>query len=176
VSQTRYPVPADDVERVAYLRDLAILDTESDPSLDRVVRMCASVFGVPTSVVSLVDEQRQWFKAIHGLDVCETDREVAFCNYTILGDEIFEICDASADPRFAQNPLVTSDLHLRYYAGCPIVVEGVTIGSLCLIDYEPRAPLTDDERRVFAQFCDIVVRELTLSKLLRESLALLAGN
>ena len=98
-----FPRPEDDQERLDFLSHLAILDTAPDENLDRIVEVCRAVFGVPVAVVSLVDEERQWFKSVQGLDVCQTSREVAFCNYTILSDDIFEVVDATQDPRFSAN-------------------------------------------------------------------------
>lgn len=169
-----YPKAADDADRVAVLRSLALLDTGPDENLTRIVRLCRLIFGVPASNVSLVDEDRQWFKAVEGLDVCETDREVAFCNYTILGREVFEVCDARADDKFKDNPLVTGPPFQRYYAGAPIVYDGVRIGALCLIDFEPRPPLTDDQRAILMDLADMVVREIQVQRMLKESIALLA--
>lgn len=169
-----YPKAPDDADRVAFLRGLAVMDTGPDENLTRIVRLCRLIFGVPASNISLVDEDRQWFKAVEGLDVCETDREVAFCNYTILGREIFEVCDAQADPTFKDNPLVTGPPYQRYYAGAPIVIDGVRIGALCLIDFEPRPPLTEDQRAILTDLADIVVREIRIQRMLRESIALLA--
>lgn len=169
-----FPKAPDDDERVAFLRSLAILDTSPDESLTRIVRLCRLIFGVPASNISLVDGDRQWFKAVEGLDVCETDREVAFCNYTILGRDIFEVCDAHQDDAFKDNPLVTGPPFQRYYAGAPIVYDGVRIGALCLIDFEPRPPLTDDQRAILMDLADMVVREIRVQRMLKESIALLA--
>ena len=171
-----YPKADDDAERVAFLRGLSVLDTAPDVNLNRVVRLCRLIFGVPASNVSLVEEDRQWFKAVEGLDVCETDREVAFCNYTILHNEIFEVCDAAADPVFADNPLVTGPPYQRYYAGAPLIYDGVRIGALCLIDFEPRRPLTADQRAILLDLAEIVVREIRVQRLMRQSLARMSGR
>lgn len=169
-----YPKADDDDARVEYLRSLSILDTAPDENLNRVVRLCRAIFGVPASNISLVDKDRQWFKAVEGLDACETDREVAFCNYTIMGLEIFEICDTHLDPLFRENPLVTGPPFQRYYAGAPLVLEGARIGALCLIDFEPRAPLTDVQRAILVDLAAVVVREIEVNRLVRETIALLA--
>lgn len=169
-----YPKAPDDAARVEFLRSLAILDTGPDANLDRIVRLCRTIFGVGASNISLVDEQRQWFKSYEGLDSCETNREVAFCNYTIMGDQIFEIPDTHADPTFRDNPLVTGPPYQRYYAGAPLIYEGVRIGALCLIDFVPREPLTERERAILTDLADMVVREFKVQRLLRESVALLA--
>ncbi len=143
-----YPKAADDRERVEFLHSLSLLDTAPDRQLEHLMKLCKEIFGVSVATVSLVDEDRQWFKAMDGLDVCETDRELAFCNYTILGDGIFEVTDAAIHPDFQDNALVTEDPFIRYYAGAPLNFDGVRLGSLCLIDFEPRAPLTRSQRQI----------------------------
>jgi GAF domain-containing protein len=169
-----YPKSADDDIRVDFLRSLAILDTARDENLERIVRLCRTIFGVGASNVSLVDGERQWFKSYQGLDVCETDREVAFCNHTILGDGIFEVPDALENPVFRDNPLVVEAPHIRYYAGAPLAYDGIRIGALCLIDFVPRAPLSPDQRAILSDLAAMVVREFKVQRLLRESIALLA--
>ena len=139
------PKLENDQERIAFLNSLSIMDTSPDENLDRVVELCRSIFNVPVALVSLIDEERQWFKSIQGLDVCETSREVAFCNYTILADQIFEVLNAVEDPRFVANPLVTGEPYIRYYAGAPLVFDGNRLGSLCLIDFEARPPLSPED-------------------------------
>ena len=169
-----YPKAPDDEERVDFLHGLSILDTSPDESLTRIVRLCRLIFDVPASNISLVDGDRQWFKAVEGLDVCETDREVAFCNHTIMGADIFEVCDALESEAFKDNPLVTGPPHQRYYAGAPIVYDGVRLGALCLIDFVPRPPLTETQRAILTDLADMVVREIRVQRMLKESIALLA--
>ena len=124
--------------RLQLLDELAVLETSPDPVLDGLVRCASSLPGYPIALVSLVDGHRQWFKARHGLASAGTPREVAFCARAILGDGLFEVPDATADPRFAANPLVTGEPPVRAYAGMPLTVAGQTIGTLCLIDHQPR--------------------------------------
>lgn len=169
-----YPRPEDDARRLTFLSDLAILDTAPDENLDRIVGLCRSIFDMPVAVVSLVDEERQWFKSIQGLDVCETDRDVAFCNYTIMADEIFEVVDATVDPRFSGNALVTDEPHIRYYAGAPLVYDGVRLGSLCLIDFVPRDALSPEGRKILHSLADMVIREIRVQRLLRVAVASIA--
>jgi len=168
-----YPKAANDDARVAFLHGLAILDTAQDENFDRITELCRDLFGVEISTISLIDEHRQWFKSHVGLDPCETDREAAFCNHTILQDEIFEVCDAQLEPVFSANPLVTGPPFIRYYAGAPLMLEGVRLGALCLIDPAPRSPLDELQRRTLARLADVVVREFEVQRLIRESLALL---
>jgi len=170
-----YPKTDNDGERLAFLASLSILDTAPDENLDRIVALCRGIFHVPVALVSLVDEERQWFKSIEGLDVCETSRDVAFCNYTILSDDVFEVVDATQDPRFSDNPLVTSDPHLRYYAGAPLIYDGVRLGALCLIDFMERSPLNLGEREILKALAAMVIREIRVQRLLRSALAALAS-
>lgn len=171
-----FPKPQDDEKRLAFLADLAILDTAPDENLDRIVALCRGIFDVPVAVVSLVDQERQWFKSIQGLDVCETSRDVAFCNYTILADEIFEVVDAAIDPRFSENALVVDEPHIRYYAGAPLVYDGIRLGSLCLIDFVARDPLDAGQREILQSLADMVIREIRVQRLLRVAVASLADS
>ena len=171
-----FPRPEDDASRLSFLRDLAVLDTARDENLDRIVELCRTIYGVPVAVVSLVAEERQWFKSIQGLDVCETSRDVAFCNYTILSDQVFEVVDATIDPRFADNPLVIEEPHIRYYAGAPLIYDGIRLGSLCLIDFEARDPLTADQRHMLQELARMVIREIRMQRLLRAAVSAMAST
>src|SRR5581483_10800779 len=110
--------------RIALLRRLNILDTPPDERFDRLTRLARRVFDVPISTVSLVDSERQWFKSFNGLSADETPRDISFCGHTILEDDLLVIEDARADPRFFDNPMVTSDLGIRFYAGYPLTLAG----------------------------------------------------
>jgi diguanylate cyclase (GGDEF)-like protein/PAS domain S-box-containing protein len=140
-------LPHDEARRLARLRALAVLDTEHEALFDSLVRVAADVCGVPISLVSLVDTERQWFKAGVGLPgATETPREMAFCSHTILGDDVMEVPDATADWRFVDNPLVTGQPGIRFYAGAPLCMsDGSRIGTLCVID---RVPKKLDERQL----------------------------
>jgi len=108
--------------------------------------MAQRLFGVEICLISLVDTNRQWFKSKQGLGVCETSREISFCGHTILGDEVFVVGDASSDPRFSDNPLVNSEPFIRFYAGCPVRGPGGHhIGTLCLIDGQPKGLSLEDQ-------------------------------
>ena len=137
--------PIDETARLMSLHSLRVLDTPSEGRYDRLTRMAQRLFGVKIALVSLVDTNRQWFKSKQGLDACETSRAISFCGHAILSRETLVINDASKDPRFADNPLVTGDPHIRFYAGCPIRdPNGFNVGTLCLIDPEPREMSADD--------------------------------
>jgi PAS domain S-box-containing protein len=143
------PVPANEAERLARLHSLAVLDTPADPTLDAITGAAAAQFGCPMALVSLIDEDRQWFKSRQGLDVPQTPREQAFCAHAILDDRVFTVSDARTDERFADNPLVTGDPHIRFYAGHPLMVDGQAVGTLCVLDREPHE-LTDDQAQALA--------------------------
>ncbi len=128
--------PPDEAARLAALRDLMVMDSPPEPLFDMIARLAAEVCHTPIALISLIDEERQWFKANVGLHgVNETPREVAFCAHAIQDDALFEVPDATLDPRFAHNPLVTSAPDIRFYAGAPLVMPGGTrAGTLCVID------------------------------------------
>ena len=133
-------------DRLAELTALAVLDTEPEQVFDDLVVLASRIANVPTALLSLVDAERQWFKAKIGLEVCSTSRDVAFCDHVVRAGDELEVHDARLDPRFADNPLVTGEPHIVFYAGFPLVSrDGLVIGSLCVIDAEPRA--LDSEQR-----------------------------
>ena len=127
-------------ERLDELRKLAILDSGAEIAFDNIVELAQHISDCRIALISLVDEDRQWFKAKRGLDASETPRDVSFCAHAILGDEPFVVNDAAADSRFANNPLVTGEPGIRLYAGVPIRVAGrrLPLGTLCVIDDQPR--------------------------------------
>jgi GAF domain-containing protein len=137
--------PPDEDERLAALRALELLDTPQEERFDRITRTATRLFKVPISLVTLVDEDRQWFKSCFGTEIRETSRDVSFCGHTILRPAPFIIVDASLDLRFADNPMVTGPPYVRFYAGIPIhSTSGHTVGSFCVIDTEPREPTDED--------------------------------
>ena len=125
--------------RLEALRLYRVLDTGSEQAFDDIVALAAFICGVPIALISLMDEDRQWFKAKVGLEASETPRDQAFCAHTILGRDSLVVEDAQQDPRFAANPLVTGAPHVRFYAGTPLITpEGHALGTLCIIDRFPR--------------------------------------
>lgn len=128
-------IPLNEALRLTTLRSMNVLDTPAEERFDRVTRLAKRMFRVSTALVSIVDEDRQWFKSKQGLDACETPRNISFCGHAILGDDIFLITNALEDPRFADNPLVTGAPHVRFYAGCPLrAPDGSKVGTLCILD------------------------------------------
>ncbi|WP_157270950.1 GAF domain-containing protein [Azohydromonas aeria] len=133
------PIPVDESERLAALRELLILDTPPEERFDRIVNFAAAEFDCPIALISLVDSRRQWFKARVGLEACETSRDISFCGHAIAQDGLFMVEDARQDERFVDNPLVLNAPHIRFYAGAPLRCgAGSHIGTLCLIDTRPR--------------------------------------
>ncbi len=134
-----YPIPPDEHRRMQAVLKLNILDTPPDPSFDSLVRLAAELFGTKISLVSIIDADRQWFRAAVGVDRSETPRELAFCAHTVLGQEVFVVEDVASDQRFASHPWVTGEPHIRFYAGVPLMIEpGLAAGTLCVIDDKPR--------------------------------------
>jgi diguanylate cyclase (GGDEF)-like protein len=133
--------------RIKTLCSLNILDTSAEDRFDRLTRTAKRLFEVPIAIVSLVDENRQWFKSCVGLKASETPRDISFCGHAILDDGIFIIPDALEDKRFADNPLVTGAPNIRFYAGCPLSApNGQKLGTLCIIDHKPRTLSVDDQQ------------------------------
>lgn len=132
--------------RVNKLKELELLDTAPDPIFDSVIELAKQHFDVPIALISLVDADRQWFKAKIGLEVNETPRNIAFCDHTIKSDKIFVVEDATKDQRFFQNPLVLNTPNIRFYAGAPLNVDGHFIGTICIIDNKPKSFSKNDEK------------------------------
>jgi diguanylate cyclase (GGDEF)-like protein len=132
-------LPENESERLRSLRALNILDTPPDERFDRLTRVARRLFDTPIALMSLVDEDRQWFKSRPGLDFPQTPRDHAFCAHAILGEGVFVVRDALEDDRFRDNPLVKGFPEIRFYAGCPVKApDGSALGTLCVIDHEPR--------------------------------------
>jgi PAS domain S-box-containing protein len=166
------PLPKNENERLDALRRYAILDTPDEAAFDRITRLASRIFKTPISVVSLVDEARQWFKSVQGLSTRETSRELSFCAHAIVEDAVMVVPDATRDPRFAQNRLVTGSPGIRFYAGAPLKVgEGFNFGALCVIDTAPRE-FSAEERQVLRDLAAMVADELELRHLVRENVRL----
>lgn len=153
-------IPVDEQERLNHLRALAILDTPPEERFDRVTRMAKRLFGVPIALVSLVDENRQWFKSCLGLNATETDRGISFCGHAILNKGVLVINDATLDERFFDNPLVAGEPHIRFYAGHPLhTLSGHGLGTLCIIDQTPR-DFSDEDIAMLGDLASMVEREI----------------
>jgi GAF domain-containing protein len=156
------PRPHDERERLAALLGYEILDTQPERAFDDLARLAGAVSETPIALVSLVDETRQWFKARLGLAAEETPRELAFCAHAILEDRVLVVEDAAADPRFADNALVTGEPGIRFYAGAPLrTPSGHQIGTICAIDRRPRE-LDENQLAALQALARLVVDELEL--------------
>ena len=147
------PLPPNEVDRLQALHSYQVLDTPPEKVFDDVARIAASICGVESALVTLVDKARQWFKAKVGWSATETPRDVAFCAHAILSPELLVVPDTLHDERFATNPLVTTEPYIRFYAGMPLInSDGHALGTLCVIDKQPRKlkPEQEDALRVLA--------------------------
>jgi CheY-like chemotaxis protein len=157
------PSPPDEAARLRALRELGILDSGPEERFDRITRLAQRVFDVPIALVSLVDADRQWFKSRQGLDLDETHRDLSFCAHAIHDDSVFVVSDALLDPRFADNPAVTGELRVRFYAGRPLRANGRRVGTLCVVDQRPRH-LHDEDVRALDDLAALVERELVAGR------------
>ena len=156
-------IPSNESKRQAALCGLSVLDTPDEARFDRITRAAQQHFQVSIALVSLVDEDRQWFKSRQGLDATETSRDISFCGHAILSEDIFYIPNALEDSRFADNPLVTGPPNIRFYAGAPLhAPDGKRVGTLCIIDDKPRE-FTTEELTVLRELADDVEKELEKS-------------
>jgi len=153
-------IPKNEAERLHALRTLKILDTSHEERFDRVTRMAKRMFNVSISLVSLVDEDRQWFKSKQGLDATETPRDISFCGHAINQEGLFIVTDTSEDERFFDNPLVTEAPKIRFYAGYPLKLrQGVNIGTLCLIDTKPKG-LDEEDQQLLKDLGAMIEQEI----------------
>jgi excisionase family DNA binding protein len=150
----------DEAARLHATRATGLFDTPAHAHYDRIVRVAALLTEVPIALVSLLDEERQWFKSRIGLSITETPRSWAFCNYTVQDDKIMIVEDATQDARFANNPLVTGREAIRFYAGVPLVDKNAArLGTLCVLDRKPRQ-LTHDQAWALTELASIVSEEI----------------
>lgn len=162
------PLPKNEDERLAELLSYDIIDTEAEKLFDDLTALASQICETPIALISLVDPNRQWFKSRVGLDAEETSREIAFCSHAILQEDVFEIPNATLDPRFHDNPLVTGSPDIRFYAGAPLITpSGHAIGTLCAIDKKPRR-LTDAQKMSLQTLSKSVVAHLELRRKNRE--------
>ncbi|AVR97466.1 GAF domain-containing protein [Pseudoduganella armeniaca] len=154
-------LPDNEGARLAALHTLLLLDTQPEQRFNQIVEFAAREYRVPIALITLLDADRQWFKASVGMGgTCQTSRDISFCGHTILRSEIMVVPDAKADPRFHDNPLVDGPPHIRFYAGAPLILSsGYALGSLCIIDTQPRDPATLD-LSMLAMLRHLVMRQL----------------
>ncbi|HEY9872650.1 MAG TPA: GAF domain-containing protein, partial [Candidatus Obscuribacterales bacterium] len=160
---TTAPLPPNEVERLEALRRYNILDTPPEESFDRITTLAARLFNVPIALISLVDEFRAWFKSCYGFDTREIKRESTICSFAVLYNDVLVIPDTRKDPRFACMPFALSEPGLRFYAGAPLIAQdGFNLGTLCLLDSQPRNGLTAKEQATLKDLAAMVVDELEL--------------
>ena len=163
----RYPVAAEDAERISKLKKYQVLNNNEEPAFARLTELAKLFFNMPVVAITFMDEETQYLKSLLGLDgICTTSRKVAICNYTVLSDEVLVLPDLTEDSRFSQNPLVTEAPYLRFYAGAPIIMQedGKTyrLGSLCLMDMQAHHDFTEKDADILAQFAAMAADALKL--------------
>ncbi len=157
--------PDDELDRLKALRSTGLLDSAPEERFDRLTRLIRRLLSVPVALVSLVDDDRQWFKSAGDFAPEELPRDSSFCGHAILGDDLFYVPDAREDPRFRDNPHVVCDPYIRFYASCPLSsTHGYRVGTLCVIDYEPRE-LTAEQVQDLRDVAAIVQREIQASEI-----------
>jgi GAF domain-containing protein len=165
--------PSNEAARVAALQKYAILDSEPEQSFDDLVQLASYICKTPIALVSLIDENRQWFKAKVGIYRTETPREIALCSTAIQQSDVFVVPDTLKDERFRNNPLVVSEPNIRFYAGAPLITEeGQALGTLCVIDVVPRE-FTEEQSNALKTLSRLALRQLELRRnliLLKEAL------
>jgi diguanylate cyclase (GGDEF)-like protein len=165
------PIPPDEPQRLAALHNLGLLFTPAEERFDRITRLASRALACPMALIALVGSECGWFKSVLGLDAAEAPRDVSFCAHAILNDDTLVVEDATLDPRFADNPLVAGDLHIRFYAGHPLhAPEGSRVGTLCVIDSKPRklAPADLQTLRDLAALAETELQRGLLNEIQRE--------
>ena len=166
-----YPVPENEIERLAALKRFELLDSDPEEIFDAVTRTLSTHVNVPIALITLLDESRQWFLSKCGLDTSQTPREYAFCTYAILHDEPLIITDALKDERFKDNPLVLGPPNVRFYAGAPLrMKDGLSLGTLCAIDSTPRQ-ISETELSVLKNLAKVVVETIELRHAARHAVS-----
>ena len=160
----KIPLPTNESERLTALESYSIMDTLPEKEYDAITQLASYICGTPMALVSLLDKERQWFKSSVGLGASETPREISFCQYAIMGEEVYEVTNALENELFADNPLVTGNPDIRFYAGAPLKdSDGFNLGSLCVIDTVPRT-LSTEQKNALKLLANQVVLLLQLRK------------
>ncbi|QJX45638.1 GAF domain-containing protein [Hymenobacter taeanensis] len=158
-----------ETERLTALKRYDILGTPADGSMNRLAALAAKVFNMPIAIISMVDEDRIWFKSRHGLDVDHIDRDPGLCASAILSDEVYIVEDARRDPRTLTNPLVAGEFGLQFYAAAPLRThDGYNLGTFCLIDQKPRY-LTQAQKAILQDLADLAMDEIELRLAARQA-------
>jgi GAF domain-containing protein len=158
------PVPANEPRRLEVLWQYDVIDSIPEDAFNDLAELAACICEAPVALISLIDEKREWFKAKVGVSLTEMSRNIAFCSHTILGDDLLVVRDATADIRFADNPLVVCKPHIRFYAGAPLMTkEGYALGTLCVIDEVPRE-LTAMQKQALRVLSRFVMTQLEMRR------------
>ena len=163
--KTSFPVGPDEAKRLRLLQSSGFANATRIPELDALCEEAQSSFGSKFATISLLTEDLQILKARIGTEFDSTSRDVAFCNYTILSDDVFVVLDATKDDRFRDNPLTTGEAHIRFYAGAPLIyMQGIRLGAFCVVDTAPRDDFTQSERAELVEYAErasyILIRHL----------------
>ena len=162
----------DEAARISTLYQLGILDSSFEERFDRMTRLAAGIFKTPISLISLIDKDRQWFKASHGFSERQTARNIAFCAHAIRTPDVFVVNDAICDERFRSNPLVTAGPNIRFYAGAPLITSSHhALGTLCVIDHQPRARFTPEDQSLLRDLADTVTDFFEMQAAMRRAQA-----
>lgn len=163
------PIPANEPERIAELRDFEVLDTPPEEAFDTLTHLASHICGTPIALITLIDSDRQWFKSKVGVSLSESSRDIALCAHAIMEEDLFIIPDALLDKRFARNPLVRSRPRIRFYAGAPLITRNRhALGTLCVIDLVPRK-LTKEQRNALRALSRQVMAQLESRRTLRKA-------
>lgn len=162
------PTAKDEVARIAALHEYGLLDTPPELEFENLTKMASLITGMPIALLSLLDERRQWFKSRIGMELSETPRGISFCQHALHDQQLLEIHDATCDNRVSENPLVTGDMHIRFYAGAPIVnPEGHMMGTLCVLDRIP-GQLTATQRELLTGLASEISTRFELRRRTRQ--------
>ena len=176
ITPAAYPLPQNETDRLRALRSYKILDTKPEERFDELTQLAAIICGVPMSLITLIDADRQWFKSKVGIELSETPRAQAFCTHAIMQPQMFVVPDAAEDERFAKNPLVTGNPNIRFYAGAPLATsDGHLLGTMCVLDRKPRT-LTAEQKTALEILGRQVVANMELRSNLRELKEALAAR
>ena len=172
----RASLPPDEPFRLHTLHEYHILDTLPERNFDDLTFLASHICGTPVAFLSLIDQDRQWFKSQVGIEIGEMPREISFCAHAILTPGLTMIPDTTLDERFADNPLVSSDPHVRFYAGAPLVTaEGAALGTICVLDNKPRV-LTVEQQECLRALGRQAVAQMEMRRIISDMAALLSAD